>query len=65
MFFAIYVLFAIKTQHRKITNIYRKCTPHTIRSTGSNGLRDWLNKRKLSMPFALPIVWRKQKKTLQ
>src|SRR5678816_2423193 len=24
----------------------------------SNGLRDWLNKKKASMPFAMPMIWR-------
>ncbi|KAL4131092.1 hypothetical protein QTP88_008441 [Uroleucon formosanum] len=69
--------FAIKTQRRKITNdlrniyeLYFGChlgdqdkvwAPHTICSACSNGLRDWLNKRKSSMPFAIPMVWREQK----
>ncbi|KAI6647085.1 hypothetical protein LOD99_8922 [Oopsacas minuta] len=30
----------------------------------SSGLRDWLNKRKVSMPFAIPMVWREQKNHL-
>ena len=35
--------------------------PHVICTSCSSGLRDWLNKRKLSMPFAIPMVWREQK----
>ncbi|XP_025417822.1 uncharacterized protein LOC112688704 [Sipha flava] len=69
--------FAIKTQRRKIINdlrniykLYFDCplgdqdkawVPQTICSACSNGLRDWLNKRKSSMPFAIPMVWREQK----
>lgn len=32
--------------------------PHIICSACSNGLRDWLNRRKPSMPFAIPMIWR-------
>jgi len=65
--------FAITTQRRKITNDLRNIyklyfgdqdkawAPHTICSACSNGLRDWLNKRKSSMPFTIPMVWREQK----
>lgn len=69
--------FAIETQRRKITNyirniyqLYLGCplgdqdkawAPHTTCSACSNGLPDWLNKRILSMPFAIPMVWREQK----
>lgn len=69
--------FAIKSQRRKITNdlqniykLYFGCplgdqdkawAPHTMCSACSNGLRDWLNKRKSSMPFAIPMIWREQK----
>ncbi|KAL4120542.1 hypothetical protein QTP88_013214 [Uroleucon formosanum] len=35
--------------------------PHTICSAYFNGLRDWLNKKKSSTPFAIPMVWREQK----
>ncbi|KAF0722496.1 Uncharacterized protein FWK35_00034589, partial [Aphis craccivora] len=35
--------------------------PHTRCSACSNGLRDWLDKRKSSMPFAIPMIWREQK----
>ena len=32
--------------------------PHIICTACSNGLRDWLNRRKTSMPFAIPMIWR-------
>lgn len=32
--------------------------PHQICSACSNGLRDWLHKKKPSMPFATPMIWR-------
>ncbi|KAL4131587.1 hypothetical protein QTP88_008880 [Uroleucon formosanum] len=48
--------FAIKTQRRKITNDLRN-----IYNACSNELRDWLNKKKSSTPFAIPMVWREQK----
>lgn len=32
--------------------------PHIIRTDSSNGLRDWLNKRKKTMPFVVPMIWR-------
>ena len=31
---------------------------HIIWSACSNGLRDWLNKRKRTVPFTIPIIWR-------
>ena len=34
---------------------------HVICTSCLSGLRDWLNKRKLSMSFAIPMVWREQK----
>jgi len=52
---------------RKIYGAYFGCplgdrdktwAPHAICSACSNGLRDWLNKRKISMPFAIPMIWR-------
>ena len=68
--------FTTKTQRRNITadikkiyKLYFGChlgdqdkpwAPHYICSSCSNGLRDWLNKKKASMPFAIPMVWREQ-----
>lgn len=31
---------------------------HIIRSDSSDGLNDWLNKRKRTMPFVVPMIWR-------
>ncbi|KAI6653955.1 hypothetical protein LOD99_3131 [Oopsacas minuta] len=72
--------FCVKSQRRPITNqlkniykLYFECplgdqdkswAPHVICTSCSSGLRDWLNKRKVSMPFAIPVVWRKQKNHL-
>ena len=69
MFCYVCESFAIKSQRRKITNdlrniykLYFGCplgdqdkawAPHTICSACSNELRDWLNKRKSSMSFAI------------
>ncbi|XP_076043843.1 uncharacterized protein LOC143026937 [Oratosquilla oratoria] len=69
--------FTIKAQQRVITteikNIYqlyfgcslgdqdKSWAPHIICSACSNGLRDWLNKRKRAMPFAVPMIWREPK----
>jgi hypothetical protein len=66
--------FTIASQRRNITSdlckIYRlyfgcplgdqdkSWAPHIICTSCSNGLRDWLNRRKSSMPFAVPMVWR-------
>lgn len=66
--------FTIASQRRNITSdlckIYRlyfgcllgdqgkSWAPHIICTSCSNGLRDWLNLRKSSMPFAVPMVWR-------
>ena len=66
--------FTSKTQRRTITkdlkkiyHLYFACplgdqemawAPHIICASCSNGLRDWLNGRKKSMPFAVPMVWR-------
>ncbi|KAI6651194.1 hypothetical protein LOD99_14548 [Oopsacas minuta] len=73
-------LFCVKSQRRPITNqlkniykLYFECplgdqdkswAPHVICTSCSSGLRDWLNKRKVSMPFAIPMVWREQKNHL-
>ena len=70
------VFFFVKSQRRTITNqlkniyeLYFGCplgdqdkswAPHVICTSCSSGLRDWLNKRKLSMPFAIPMVWSKE-----
>ena len=57
----------ITTDLRKIYGAYfgcrlgdqeKKWAPHIICSACSNGLRDWLNGRKASMPFAIPMIWR-------
>lgn len=66
--------FTPKSQKRSITKdiekiyrIYFGCplgdqdkawAPHIICTACSNGLRDWLNRRKTSMPFAIPMIWR-------
>lgn len=57
----------ITTNLKKIYNLYFGChlgdqdkawAPHQICSACSNGLRDWVNKKKASMPFAIPMIWR-------
>ena len=69
--------FIPKSQRRPITpvlkNLYQQYfqiplgdqdkdwAPHVICTSCSNGLRDWLNRRKTSMPFAIPMVWRESK----
>lgn len=66
--------FTTKSQRRKITadlkkiyKLYFSCplgdqdkpwAPHIICTSCSNGLRDWLNKRKAAMAFAIPMIWR-------
>jgi hypothetical protein len=66
--------FLITSQRRNITTdlckiyrLYFGCplgdqdkawAPHVICTSCSNGLRDWLNRRKASMPFAIPMIWR-------
>jgi hypothetical protein len=66
--------FTTTCQRRKVTSdlcqiycLYFGCplgdqdkswAPHVICTACSSGLRDWLNKRKKSMPFAVPMVWR-------
>ncbi len=50
----------------EIKNIYRlylgdqdkAWAPHYICISCSSGLHDWLNKRKTSMSFAIPMIWR-------
>ncbi len=32
--------------------------PHYICNSCSSGLHDWFNKRKTSMSFAIPMIWR-------
>ncbi|XP_076058130.1 uncharacterized protein LOC143035239 isoform X3 [Oratosquilla oratoria] len=57
----------ITTNIKKIYKLYFDChlgdqdkpwAPHQICSACSNGLRDWVNKKKASMPFAIPMIWR-------
>jgi len=57
----------ITTDLRKIYGAYfgcrlgdqeKKWAPHIICSACSNGLHDWLNGRKASMRFAIPVIWR-------
>lgn len=66
--------FTIKSQRRSITaeikqlyRLYFGCplgdqdklwAPHVICTSCSSGLRDWAKKRKQSMPFAIPMIWR-------
>src|ERR1700761_9356004 len=66
--------FTTKSQRRiitadlkKIYKLYFSCplgdqdkpwAPHIICTSCSNGLRDWLNKRKAAMAFAIPTIWR-------
>lgn len=61
---------AITQEIKKIYKLYFDCAlgdqdklwaPHVICSACSNGLRDWYNKRKKSMPFAIPMIWREPK----
>jgi len=58
---------SITTDLKRIYKLYFGCplgdqdkpwAPHVICNTCSNGLHDWLNKRRLSMPFAIPMIWR-------
>ncbi len=58
---------ALTTDIKKMYKLYFGChlgdqdkpwAPHQICSACSNGLRDWLNKKKASMPFAIPMIWR-------
>jgi hypothetical protein len=60
----------ISNEIKKIYHLYFGCrlgdqdkswAPHIICSACSSGLRDWLNKRKKSMPFAIPMIWREPK----
>jgi hypothetical protein len=69
--------FTTKGQQRKITsqikNIYqlyfgyplenqdKDWAPHIVCNSCSSGLRDWINEKKTSMPFAIPMIWREQK----
>lgn len=66
--------FTIKSQRRSITaeikhlyRLYFGCplgdqdkpwAPHVICTSCSSGLRDWANKRKKCMSFAIPMIWR-------
>ncbi len=52
---------------KKIYQLYFGChlgdqdnvlAPHYICNSCSSGLHDWLNKRKTSMSFAIPMIWR-------
>ncbi len=52
---------------KKIYRLYFGChlgdqdkawAPHYICNSCSSGLHDWLNKRKTSMSFAIPMIWR-------
>ena len=58
---------SITTELKKLYKMYFGCplgdqdkrwAPHLICSSCASGLRDWLNKRKPAMPFAVPMVWR-------
>ncbi|XP_066949408.1 uncharacterized protein [Macrobrachium rosenbergii] len=60
----------ITTEIKKTYQLYFGCSlgdqdrswaPHISCSPCSNGLRDWLNKRKTAMPFAVPMIWREPK----
>ena len=69
--------FTAKTQRRAITpdlqkvhQLYRCCSlgdqdkdwaSHVVCTACSNGLRDSINKRKTTMPFAVPMKWREPK----
>ena len=35
--------------------------PHKICTACACGLRDWATKKKKSMPFAIPMIWREPK----
>jgi hypothetical protein len=68
--------FTTKSQRRGITNDVKRIyelyfgyplgdqdkpwAPHVICTTCSCGLHDWVNKRRTSMPFAIPMIWREQ-----
>jgi hypothetical protein len=39
----------------------KKWAPHIICTSCSCGLRDWLNRKKSAMPFAVPMIWREPK----
>ena len=58
---------SITTELKKLYKMYFGCplgdqdkrwAPHLICSSCASGLRNWLNKRKPVMPFAVPMVWR-------
>ena len=67
----------MKAQKRRITpeikklyQLYFGCplgdqdkswAPHVICTACSSGLHDWYKKRKKSMPFAVPMIWREPK----
>lgn len=60
----------ITSDLRKIYKLYFDCplgdqdkawAPHIVCTSCFNGLRDWLNKRKVAMPFAIPMIWREPK----
>lgn len=38
------------------TEINNTWAPHIICTASSNGLKDWLNKRKKAMPSAVPMI---------
>ena len=61
---------AITPDLQKLYQLYSGCplgdqdkdwAPHVIRTSCSNGLGDWMNKRKTTMPCAIPMTWRQPK----